>query len=197
MPKRNKKPTPETADNPKSKTSPDAPAEHSLYAMANELLEKSVRGDWQSVLSLGRKMTHTTLGHGYFALAVTLKKLYWSLVPHLNEGQARKYVLRTTWSLARAKRENDTRFLIHRDPEQFKLRKQDGKVTQLVKFHNFDPDSVVPPAHELETIVPAAASLILQDDDETDKPKPRLTNHHDHLQPPHISLAKVSHLTGK
>ena len=170
---------------------------HFIYAMANELLEKSAQDDWQSVLSLGRKMINMTLGYGYFALAVTLKKLYWSLVPHLNVTQARKYVLRATWSLARAKHENDTRFLIHRDPEQFQLRKQGGTVTHLIRIHNFDPDAVIPPAHELETFSPSAARLMsLVGDENAGKPKTRLTNHHDRIQPPHITLVGVSEAIG-
>ena len=171
--------------------------DHSLFAMANELLNESAQNEWQNILILTRKMTHTALGYGYFALAVTLKKLYWSLVPQLNESQVRKYALRTVWSLARAKRENDFRFLIHRNSERYKLRKQGGTVTQLVKFHNFDPDSVVPPAHELAEVAPHVAQLLTQVNDETPKPQLHHANHHDILQPPHITLAIVSNVADK
>lgn len=196
MPKRDEKHTPKTENKPET-TADRESVDHSLYVMANELLEKSVQNDWQNVLSIGRKMTHVALGYGYFALAVTLKKLYWSLIPSLNESQARKYVLRTMWSLARAKRENDLRLLIHRNPGQYKLRKQGGTVTHLIKFHNFDPDSVVPPAHELEATVPHIAHLISQVDDETPQSRLRHTNHHDIMQAPHITLAVVSNALEK
>ena len=182
----------DTSTNGKSLTD-----DHSLFAMANELLNKSSQNEWQNVLALTQKMTHTALGYGYYALAVTLKKLYRSLVPQFNESQVHKYILRTIWSLARAKRENDLHLLIHRHPERYKLRKQGGTVTQLVKFHNFDPDSVVPSAHELAEVAPHIAQLLTQVNDETPKPQLQHANHHDILQPPHITLAVVSNVTDK
>lgn len=183
--------------NPEPVTDGETPVGRSLCVMANDLLEKSVQNDWQSVLTFVRKMTHESLGHGFFALAVTLKKLYWSLVPRLNESQARKYVLRTMWSLARAKRENDCQALIHRDPERYKFRKQGGTVIHLVKFHNFDPDAVIPPAHELTAVAPDAAHLLSQVDGETSNVRLRQPNHHDIIQPPHISLPAVSKVAEK
>ena len=198
MPKRDVKRPPQTANSSDTSTNGKSLADdHLLFAMANELLDKSSQNEWQNVLTLTRKMTHTALGYGYFALAVTLKKLYWSLVPQFNESQVRKYVLRAIWSLARAKRENDFRCLIHRNPERYKLRKQGGTVTQLVKFHNFDPDSVVPSAHELAEVAPHIAQLLTQVDNETPKPQLQHANHHDILQPPHITLAIVSNVTEK
>ena len=171
--------------------------DHLLFAMANELLNNSAQNEWQNVLALTRKMTHTALGYGYFALAVTLKKLYWSLVSQFNEPQVRKYVLRTIWSLARAKRENDPRFLIHRNPERYKLRKQGGTVTQLIKFHNFDPDSIIPPAHELAEVAPHIAQLLARAGNEMPKSQLQQANRHDILQPPHITLAVASNITEK
>jgi len=197
MPKHIKRPS-QTANGSDTPTNGKSLADdHSLFAMANELLDKNSQNEWQKALTLTQKMTHTALSYGYFALAVTLKKLYWSLVPQFNESQVRKYVLRIIWSLARAKRENDPRFLIHRNPERYKLRKQGGTVTQLVKFHNFDPDSVIPPAYELAEVAPHIAQLLIQVNDETPKPQLQHANHHDILQPPHITLAIVSNIAEK
>ena len=164
--------------------------------MAGELFERCMQNDWPSVLKIALKMTHTSLGFGYFALAGTLKKLYWSLVPHLDETRARKYVSRVIWSLARAKRENDDRFLIHRDPDRFKLRKHGETVIRLVKVHNYDPDLVMPARHEWEAVIPNVAPLIVaqqgQSGEELHGIPPCHTNHHAVMQSPHIALINAT-----
>ena len=172
---------------------------HAMFdTMSHKLLEKCVQDDWQSVFAIGKKLTHLSLGCGYFALAVTLKKLCWSLVPNLNVSQARKYILRTIWSLTRAKREQDVRYLIHRHPEQHKINKHDGTATHLVKLHNFDLDAIVPPELEWTSFAPLALQLISRKDDEnTVNPESQSTSFCDHVHQPHIKLADTSMIVGQ
>lgn len=166
---------------------------HTFDRMANDLFERCLQNDWASVLKIALKMTHTSLGFGYYALAGTLKKLYWSLVPHLDEMRARKYVSRVIWSLARAKRENDDRSLIHRDPDRFRLRKHGETVIRLVRFHNYDPDLLIPANHEWNAVVPDIAPLITsQSGEEPHGIPPCHSNHHAVMQSPHIALISAT-----
>ena len=165
---------------------------HALDALAHDLFDRCLHNDWPHVLSLARKLTHLSLGSGYYALAGTLKKLYWSLMPHLNESRARKYVFRILWYLARARRENDNRFLIHRNPNRFKLHKTGETVTHLVKLHNFDPDLILPARHEWETMIPHIAPWSESPDKEPQDFRPCQENHHAVMQSPHFMFTKAA-----
>ncbi|MCL2348547.1 MAG: hypothetical protein FWC50_09850 [Planctomycetaceae bacterium] len=143
------------------KSGNDLPTEHPFQRDANDILEAMSRKNWESVLRITRILIHKSLGFGYFSFAVTLKKLFWSLVPVVDETAVQKYVLRILWLLARVKRENDSALLIRRISNFFQLQIS-GHATKTYRRHNNDSDLKIPSLQEVEIASPHLAGLFEQ-----------------------------------
>jgi len=180
------------------KSGNDLPIEHPFRRDANDILEATSRKNWTSVLRITQRLIHKSLNFGYFSFAVTLKKLFWSLVPVADETSVQRYVLRILWLLARVKRENDFDLLIHRIPCRFQMRMAGDHVTKTYRRHNDDSDSKIPSLQEMEIASPHLVEFFKQIVTSfsvcADQPAHRVhdATHHMTMPSPHIKPIAVS-----